>query len=388
MTLPRLLFTYCLCLLAFHPATLLRADSGDYLLIQDELRIQHIRLVEIRGDSLVHLKDGLWITVDLNECIAILHTKKKSSRSVEGVLVLTDGQRFPGVPASVFDQTDGELNWNHRWLGRLDIPLDDIQSVVFQPGATVPEPGDGDVLRLVNGDRFDGFIVSLHDPVEIEVDNDGERQLTEVPRSNVASVRMVSRPRKGTSRRVWFDNGTVLDVDTIEVGDDGFVQLNSTWLSTGTKPIPVKLAELDSILLDPDRLLALATLEPSRVEGPASRYTLTRPERLNPDAALNLSAIEFRGPILARYSLPPDCRRFATRATIPPDSRHWADFDLIIRINDDEVFKTRMNSENPSVEINIPLDGVELTIELTEGGHGPIQDHVIFEYPMLLLQRD
>ena len=177
-------------------------------------------------------------------------------------------------------------------------------------------------------------------------------------------------------------------MDSIEIGDDGFVRLISTWLSAGTKLVPVKLSDLDSILLDSERLLALATLQPSRIEGPETRYVLPEPNAIDPEASLDLSPIEFRGPIVARYALPPGCRRFAAAATIPIGSRQWADFVLIVRSNDEEVFRARMSGEQPHVEINVPLSGVELTIELTEGAHGPIQDRLILEYPMLLLQND
>lgn len=360
-------------------------DTGDYLLIQDGLQMQHIRLVEVRDDTLVHLQDGLWMNVDLRRCIAVLDTTKKPPLASTGLLVLADGQRFPGAPIPESGEDEDVLSWNHRWLGRLDVSLDDVRSVHFRPGARIPSDGSGDVVILGNGDRLDGLIVSLNDPLVIEQDLDGQRELVEVPRANVAAVRLVSVAKTPSGRRVWMDDGTVLDVSSIQVGDDGFVRLRSKWHSAADKPVVLRLADLDSILLDAERLLPLAAITPSRVQGPATRYLVPDPLVLEPDASLQVSPIEIRGPLVARYTLPDRCRRFAAEAYIPIGAQTWADFELIIRSDDEEVFRARINADNPYVAINVPLSGTEMTIELTEGANGPIQDRLILDFPMLLL---
>lgn len=382
--LPPLTFTFLAAALV-GPAPTAVADTNDYLLIKNELGTQRVRLVEIRDETLVHLQDGLWVTVDLNECIAILDTSAKPTYAAEGMVVLNDGQQFPGEPISDFDTSEDELSWRHRWLGRIDVPLDEIRTVLFRPGAQVPAKGDGETLLLSNGDRFSGFIISLNDPVVIEVDREGGRELLEVPRSNVAAARMAAVPISSSGQRVWFDDGTAIDVESISVSDDGFVRLTTAKYATGTTPALIKLEDLDALLLDSDRLRSLASLPPDRVEGPPTRHRLPQPEVLVPNASLELSPIEFRGPLVARYILPGNCRRFATEAAIPRDSHQWADFELIIRSDDEEVFRAHMYADNPTATINVPLSGTELTIELTEGRHGPIQDRLILEYPLLLL---
>ena len=44
---------------------------------------------------------------------------------------------------------------------------------------------------------------------------------------------------------MWFDDGTVMDVDSIDIGDDGFVRLTTKWYSAGTTPCVVKLPKVD-----------------------------------------------------------------------------------------------------------------------------------------------
>ena len=91
---------------------------------------------------------------------------------------------------------------------------------------------------------------------------------------------------------------------------------------------------------------------------------------------------------MVRYLLPPQAKRLAAEALVPLEARAWADFEFIIRCDDQEVFRQRMNADTPNAAINVPLRGSELTIELTEGAHGPIQDRLRLNLPLLLLDGD
>ena len=379
---PRVLLMSCLLLIG----SAARADSNEYLLIRQHLQIQRITLAEINEQSLVHLENDRWMTVDLDQCIALLATDAKPRSYGGGVLILTDGQRFPGQPVAQPTHPDDEFSWSHQWLGQIVVSLQSIEAVLFGPTLRAPEPGDTDVLLLTNGDRFEGFLVSLGDPVVIEIETESGEELVDIPRANVEAVRMVAHRTSPSGRRVWFRDGTVMDVTSLLIGDDGLLRLTSRWHSAGTKPAEIERAQFDAMLLDPQRLLPLATLSPDRIEGPKTRFIIPEPVKLQPDASLQLSPLEFNGPIVVRYLLPPDCTRFAAQAMIPDDARHWADFELIIRGNDEVLFSQRMNAIHPRADINIPLQGSELTIELTEGANGPIQDRLILNLPMLLIE--
>ena len=60
------------------------------------------------------------------------------------------------------------------------------------------------------------------------------------------------------------------------------------------------------------------------------------------------------------------------------------DCELVIRDDRAELFRVRLNAENPAASIGITVHGTRLTIELTEGLTGPIQDHVVLSRAMLL----
>lgn len=373
-------------LLTLFSAVSTRAETGDFLLIQKPLLIERIRLVEINDEQLIHLEGDLWISVNLDDCIALIDTESPVKISTQGVLVLADGQVFPGRPFVERGRSDDIFSWDHKWLGPLDVPLEAIATVIFRPGEIAPVPENADALLLINGDRFDGLLLSLDDPVQIELEREGELEILSIPRSSVAAVSLMTTRKDTASRRVWFDDHTVMDVNTIQVGDDGFVRFTSRWHSAGTKPAVVKLGMLRALLLDSQSLLPLALIDPDRIEGPDTRFVLPSPRTIQPDAALGLSGIEYRGPLVVRYLLPAGCRRFAARAELPRSSQDWGDCELVIRSNDEEVFRQRLNADNPEVQINVILSGSELTIELTEGANGPIQDLVILHQPMLLLE--
>ena len=95
-TLIRLFTTMSVLLLA----SVARGDVGEYVLIQNGLESQRIRLVEVSDETLVHLQNGLWVSVDLDQCIALFNTTEKPKPARDGLLILTDGQRFPGEAKS------------------------------------------------------------------------------------------------------------------------------------------------------------------------------------------------------------------------------------------------------------------------------------------------
>jgi hypothetical protein len=390
------------------------AESNEFLLIRRSVAMPRqstaagevlpIRLASITDQHVEHLPaDRSWDRIPLNECIALLNPGATLRQHLTGLLVLADGQRLPGehTPAGSAEAPGDPpgVSWTHPWLGQLQVPLNAVATVAFAGSATAPPPGGLDVVLLANGDRREGLVMSIGDSVTLEVDRAGEPpQLIEIQIDLVAAITMVPTRTAGakSARRIWFDEGTVIDAQSIAVGDDGFVRMAGSPLISGTQPTRVGLQQIAAILLDPRGMIPLASLSPSRVEGPSTRYMLPAPAPSNPQAPLGLSAIEYSGPLVARYILPPGAQRLIAEAELPPNSRRYGDFELVIRSNDSELFRVRLNAAHPVASINVALGGPvsassesgrELTIELMEGGGGPIQDRLILHRPMLLMRR-
>ena len=134
-------------------------------------------------------------------------------------------------------------------------------------------------------------------------------------------------------------------------------------------------------------MVPLARLTPISVETSATRFHVPAPRQLEQQAPLGLGRIEYRGPLVVRYALPAKCRRFSAEAHVPRSAGVWGDLELVIRDDDHEVFRSRLDATTPTAEINVPLSGSELTIELEQGEHGPIQDRLVVSRAMFLVGR-
>ena len=363
------------------------AASGKFLLIRRDMRVQTVEVAQI-GQRLVFREDGGgWASVAIDRCVALLRTDTLITPRHQGWLTLTDGQSFPGQALSGARVAEDAFVWNQSsWLGRMEVPLDHVASVVFDPGTTVPTAGEQDVLLLVNGDRVEGFITALGDPVSLELRDDGNGSTSiELPLDRVRAVRMVSPPRKPSGQRLWLVDGTIVDVERVVLGDDGYYRFEGISF-TEQDSVRVAPAGVAAVLFDPSALVPFASLQPRRVEGPPMRYVVPRPEVRDGRAALGLFEVEFRGPLAAHYVLPSGATYFGAEARLPEPARPWGDCVLSIRDNGQEIFTARLNAETPTAVIGVRLTGSMLTVEVAEGSGGPIQDRVVLVRAMILVE--
>lgn len=365
------------------------AGSGNFLLVRRDRPVVTVQVAEIAGGRLVYREpDSTWVTGPLDQCVALLNPDATMQLPQRGWLRLADGQRFPGEALSGGRASDDVIVWNQSsWLGRMEVPLDQLESVSFVPGAAIPAPGDADVLALANGDRLQGFVTALGDPVEIEVfdGEPGDVHRIELPLGRVSAVRMVTPPQTPRGRRMWLIDGTVVDADEIMLGDDGFFRIEGIDYVAEDLPKRIELVAVAAVLFDQQGLVPFASLTPRRVAGPESRYVVPEPAILDEIAPLGLKRVELRGPLTARYVLPQGATYLTAEAEMSPTARAWGDCDLIISDDGREIFSTRLNAASLRAAIAVPLHGSTLTIEITEGAAGPIQDQVILKRAMILV---
>ncbi len=369
--------------LAATPAAL--AKSGNFLLIRRDMPVQTVEVAEIGARRLVFREEGgSWVSVSRRRCVALLNTDVLIIPRRQGWLHLADGQRLPGQALSAARMTDVLVWIQSSWLGRMEVPLDHISSVLFESDATVPPQGDTDVLLLANGDLVEGFITSLSDPVSFEPTN-ADQAAIDLPLGRVHAVRMVTPRQKPTGPRLWLIDGTVVEAQQVLLGDDGIYRLEGVPF-TEEDSHRVALDGVAAVLFDPDALVPFADLTPRRVEGPPTRYVVPAPRPLDDHAPLGLSPLEFSGPITVHYVLPAGATYFAAEARLPALSRAWGDCELIIRDDDRTVFTTRLNAETPTATIGVRLSGSTLTVEVTEGAAGPIHDQVVLLRCLILVE--
>lgn len=308
----------------------------------------------------------------------------------DGLLRFQDGRRLPGSPASRVPAAPDRIVWSHPWLGPVEVALGEVASVILDASRPLPAAGAGDVVLLRNGDRVEGFIDRLGDPLVLETETDRGPARMEFALDRVASVRLV--PTSGTSAiprrttRLWHADGTVADLPQAAIGDDGYLRIRLAGRSPGEAPMPLRLDDVHGLLFEPASVLPLAALDPIAVETDPLRFEATAPSRLDADAPLDLARVALQGPVVVRWRVPDGARRFAAVASLPPGSRDWGDCEIVVRSERREVLRARLDGAHPAATIAVSLDGPRLEIEIIAGPHGGIQDRVILERALLLLE--
>ena len=129
--------------------------SGNFVLIRSDQPVQTVEVAEISPSRLVfRAGDYGWVSVSRQRCLALLNLDAVVTARRRGWLRLADGQQFPGKAFSGAPPDDDVLVWNHAtWFGRMKVPLDRIESVVFLAGAALPSAGEGDVRNRVCSGR-------------------------------------------------------------------------------------------------------------------------------------------------------------------------------------------------------------------------------------------
>jgi hypothetical protein len=368
------------------------AATERFLLIERDLEVRPVRPAEITERRLVHVDEALGLTtVPLERCIAILAREPAPPPPAPGLLTLSDGQRFPGQPISGAPGAAGLVVWSSPRFGRLEVPLDRVESVSFAPGIEPPAPGTQDVVLLANGDLLEGFIAELGDPISIELTTEAGLPRTQVPLQRVAAARLVTPRVSPAGRRVWLSDGTVVDAERLALGDDGYVRLGTVPLSREPEQRLLLLDEVLAILFQPGAMAPLADLGPVTIDGPETRFMIPPPRIVGRQPPLNLAPIELRGPLTAHYPLPAGAMRFAAEAALPRASRAWGDCELIVRCGEEVLVRQRLCGETPAASFNVVIPAgtatKRLSIEVADGGNGPIHDRIVLTHAMVLIGR-
>ena len=290
-----------------------------------------------------------------------------------------DGQILPGTL-----EFEGErVTWNSIQLGRYPITLEDISWIRFKKNVRVPVAEAEDIVVLTNGDRIVGLVTEIADPLPIER-SDGE-SVVNVPLNRVAALSLVNPEVPPSGLRIWTSEGSVFSAKKILVDEEGYVTVESPSLSS-KKEISFPVRKLRGILMNPEELLPLSKISPQVDSGLATGIRSWTPPPVVAKGfwPMGAATIDFYGPMRARWSLPEAGVIFSAIAELPIDSNR-GDFDLVIRDGGREVFRTRINSENPICPIRVRLDSSDLELEMEMANGGPIQDSLHLHEAVLML---
>lgn len=327
------------------------------------------------------------------EVVAVLWVDRAPIGKAASSIAMQNGERFPGRP----DRAEGVLRWMHPWLGAIALDLESTRSIEFDMAArsaTRDPSAEADRVRLANGDRIEGLVAAIDREVEIESLADGS--VRRVPLEVVSRIDLLDSPQPPGSLRLEARDGTVVDVasfrtspsslrETVRRGERATVELVRGSADPDASPaaIALPLRDFSALLLAPSRITMLASRSPEieAIDG-SDRFWVPIP-RGGQAAPIAMQDVEFSGPIRVRYEIAKGTVLSAL-ATLPDTMRRFGDFELRVLDGSREVLRHRFSREDPSVAIAAAIASGELVFELREGLHGPVQDRLLLESPMLI----
>lgn len=309
-------------------------------------------------------------------------TPQRSADDLSGILVLADGQRFPGRYADSA-APDDSVAWTHPRFGVIVAPLERIAHIESldapPPGADASERFN-DRLSLTNGDALEGFLLSLGEPVQIETD----AGVIDVPRARIARIDLASDAVSPEGLMVWLDDGSVAALSDARLVDDETLLL--TLRDTGGQA-RYALTSVEAVALDASRIVPLAALRTLREEPLGDRALLegARVIRARGPAPLAAPDVVLPEPMAVEYELPERAARFAAVAELPRDAFPFGDCEFVVSVDGAEVLRERLNPSRAAVEFAVPARGSVLRVAVEPGEYGPVSDRVILRRALLLL---
>lgn len=405
----RFMLAFAVMLVAICPGTG-SADDRAMMLIDRELTRTEIILHELDasadGRSVVgRVRDNegpddgrrRWNAGGANAVLALIRPEARVERDERNrILELADGQRIVGrqrIRDSANETGDDgpTITWLRGDDFSITVELDAVRRVIFDETARDLEAADADAVLLRNGDRLEGYVLSLADPLVIELEPDDpaeEPRIVEIGLNRVSGVAMLTPSQPVDDDRpfsVWLNDGSMLHVAEVRNGGERAVTigLGGDQRADAERRATLPLGSIIAMVFDRNAWRPLAERRPQRVDGPPTRYTVPDPQTVDPEAPAGLSAVTFHGPMTAWYDLPDHPVRLAADVELPPQARVWGRVRLIVRCDGEAVAEHRFDGRSPRHALDVVLDGSELEIELAEAGSGPVQNVLTFHNALL-----
>ncbi|MBM4111778.1 MAG: hypothetical protein FJ253_00135 [Phycisphaerae bacterium] len=316
-----------------------------------------------------------------------------------GWIVLADGQRLPGAEES----NASGWRWRQPLLGTIEPPSGSIRALSLEGAAPPPPMPGADVILLRTGDRLEGFVSRLADPLPIETHAPGAPTL--VPMSSVAAISFVTGDAAPdpTRRRIWTSDGLVIDAAIVRYGGGDAMTLEGLSIpgaAEATIPLDRVLAISGEIAAAPLAQRSMTAIETP--QGAVQRYALTPPQRLRwPDERpngtkdeaervlergewpLGLQPIAFDGPAILRIEIDAPSTLVAT-LRLPRDRRPLGRFEVVARSGGATTGPLSLDDGRREHEIRIEAVPPAIEFEIVDTGGGPVQDGFVIERGVLI----
>ncbi len=396
------LFTAAIAVCAAWPAQALGDDDDAVVLIDRALSrtTVAISVVDVSTEQRMiagHVIDDgergdlrQWGRDGADEALALIRVDAAAEpNDRQRVLELADGQRIVGRPRPAQQADEPEtVTWLRGDDFSMTVPIDAVRRVVFDDTAADLRPDDADVVLLRNGDRLDGFVLSLGDPIQIELEPDDPGdppRVVDVERRRVSGVAMLTPlrdPDSGQPFSIWLNDGSLLHASELQHGGGRSLDVVLPIEDDGETSAALSMRSVTAMVFDRKNWRPLAMRQPQRVDGPVTRYAIPDPEVADPNAPAGLSEVTFRGPMRAWYDLPGEPVRLAAEVELPEHARMWGRVRLIVRCDGEVVAEHEFDGRRSRSDLDVLLDGSELEIELADAGSGPVQNVLVFRHAL------
>ncbi|MEM8739614.1 MAG: hypothetical protein AAGG38_14220 [Planctomycetota bacterium] len=379
-------------------------------LVTPELERQAVNLAGLSGGvirffdaerRLVRAGDEGFVRVDLGHAAA----GEASGGGEPAVVRLTDGQRIAG--RWVGAARGGEaVVWEHAALGRFTLRLDDITAIRWpqapdagsadRRGEGPGEPAAGDVVRLINGDRLVGFLVSVEEQ-GLRFQVDGTNPVGVRTRGQRARLPRATPPGAGGGTPgdlVVLTDGTRVRVSERTIGGETLTLVPA--LADTAEPVELALDRVRYVDLTSGgwRLRSLAE-RTMRVVSGGEAFGL----RLEPTSAAGV--LRLHAPVTVEFDLPEGARRLSALAELdlPADLSAevsgLAELDVWVHGRAGAAGggggggePWRLDRDRPSARLNVELNAGHRVLRLRVGSGelGPVLDRLRLRDALLLLE--
>ncbi|MFG0257928.1 MAG: hypothetical protein ACF8GE_08520 [Phycisphaerales bacterium JB043] len=374
---------HAICAIAAANASTVEALEPTHILLTQDTDPVAINVGSLDGFTLRYTDEfGMSGIAPLHSLRAMIPSEHSSPETSSSMLLLVDGQRFPGSFSGASDAQDS-IEWQHDGFGSLSVALDKLEAVIFEPDSRVPSGiSTRDTLTLTNGDALSGFIIDLGVDATIETES-GE--LVDVALDRVAWVRVANPPEMLEGIVVWLADGTVTRLIDIQRAGATTVEL----IRTSSTSMIVPLEDIVAVMMRAQDITSLASLLPTE-QHPIGRPRLLEPLRLasSPvsmyDSSLIVPDLVIPAPMQIDWQLPGDRLTFSTTLELPEETAPWGNCEVVVMVDGFEVARHHMHENNRVAQLLVPLNGSMLQIRVEPGAYGPIRDSIVLRHPVLL----
>lgn len=344
-------------------------------LVAPDLRAQTITLQSLRESAISFFDvDRAYQHKPVSKFLQLRFINANLIKSDEGVLILTDGQRYRGRWLGGANEQQA-IRWEHELFGEMVFDIEQIAGWQAAGEDGRVAPGSDDRVALVNGDVMRGFVVAVSgEGVSVQIQLESGPQTLQLGIEQVRRVDLANppmEPHTATGRTAHLTDGTQAHVASMSIEDDRVTLQRSAEDEPVTMPLSA-LLRVD--FPSSDRALRDLAVMPMTLTGGGEVFAMQLRPRIEGTDVL------MHAPMTVTFELPKGTQRFAAKALLDVD-RHdpvaWAAFEVIVRAGDQQLARYAMSAEQPTIDMNLPVAGAAtLTLELDASFNGPVMDRL------------